>query len=316
MAYDSTKPANDGYLAEFPAEMRENERALVNDKIVNAGKLNGLSSGNENGNIPISNGTLCTNLNAEKLGGNLASFFSPSTHTHAVVTTSSNGLMSNTDKVKLDGIATGAEINQNAFSNILVGTTTIQADGKSDTLEIVAGTNISITPDAINDRVTISLNGTVISAGNSNTVGGFAVSNGINTTANQVMRTDQNGYSNFGYINSNVATEDSSTLSRCFYESENDGFIRKCTPARFKSLLELDNVSNTSDSAKSVNYANSSGTASKDALGNVINSTYATKTEVSVKANTASPTFTGTSTMENAVVTSKLTIPGGTIAIV
>lgn len=71
-------------------------------------------------------------------------------------TTSHRGLMSSTDKSKLDGIATGAEVNQNAFSNVKVGSTTIQADGKTDTIELVAGDNITLTPDSANDKVTIN----------------------------------------------------------------------------------------------------------------------------------------------------------------
>lgn len=57
---------------------------------------------------------------------------------------------------KLNGIAVGAQTNQNAFSNVKVGTTIVAADNSTDTLEIVAGTNISITPDATNDKVTIN----------------------------------------------------------------------------------------------------------------------------------------------------------------
>ena len=76
-------------------------------------------------------------------------------------TQSEHGLLSTTDKIKLDGIATGAEVNQNAFSNIKVGSTTVAADSKTDTLELVAGANITLTPDATNDKITISLDDTV-----------------------------------------------------------------------------------------------------------------------------------------------------------
>jgi hypothetical protein len=164
MAYDSTKPADDSYLADFPATDREQERAIINDQIVDALKLQGLTPGNLSGNIPVSNGTLNVNLNAEELGGNLASAFAVSGHTHAAATGSSNGFMSNTDYTKLSGVATGAEVNQNAFSNILVGATTVQADSKTDTLEIVNGANITVTPDAANDRLTVAVSGTVPSA--------------------------------------------------------------------------------------------------------------------------------------------------------
>ena len=59
-------------------------------------------------------------------------------------------------KNKLDGIATGAEVNQNAFSNVKVGSSTVAADSKTDTLEIAAGSNISLAADTTNDKVTIT----------------------------------------------------------------------------------------------------------------------------------------------------------------
>lgn len=61
-----------------------------------------------------------------------------------------------TEKNKLAGIASGAEVNQNAFSNVKVGSTTVAADSKTDTLELVAGDNITLTPDATNDKVTVT----------------------------------------------------------------------------------------------------------------------------------------------------------------
>lgn len=73
-----------------------------------------------------------------------------------LATQSAAGAMSANDKKKLDAIAEGAEVNQNAFSNVKVGTTTIEADSKTDTLEIVAGANVTITPDATNDKITIA----------------------------------------------------------------------------------------------------------------------------------------------------------------
>ena len=49
-----------------------------------------------------------------------------------------------------------AQKNQNAFSNVKVGSTTIAADTTTDTLELV-GSNVTITPDATNDKVTIAV---------------------------------------------------------------------------------------------------------------------------------------------------------------
>ena len=157
MALDLTSPADTEYLSTAPGKIRENDRAIVNDKIVNAGKLQDLTVGNGSGNIPVSNGTLNVGLNAEKLNGQPGAYYSPSTHVHSVATTTANGFMANTDKTKLDGIAAGAEVNQSAFSNVKVGTTTIQADTATDVLEMKAGTGITLTPDATNDAVTIAV---------------------------------------------------------------------------------------------------------------------------------------------------------------
>lgn len=62
-----------------------------------------------------------------------------------------------------DHAPSNAEKNQNAFSNIKVGTTTIAADTTTDTL-ILEGSNVTITPDATNDKVTISVADSTTSA--------------------------------------------------------------------------------------------------------------------------------------------------------
>lgn len=73
--------------------------------------------------------------------------------THAAATTTVNGFMSAADKTKLDGIATGAQVNQNAFSVITGNTGTATADAQSDTVAITGGTGISTaatdTPDGL-----------------------------------------------------------------------------------------------------------------------------------------------------------------------
>lgn len=51
--------------------------------------------------------------------------------------------------------------NQNAFSNVTVGTTTIAADTVTDTLTLAAGDNITLTTDTDNDKITISATDTV-----------------------------------------------------------------------------------------------------------------------------------------------------------
>ena len=60
------------------------------------------------------------------------------------------------EKTKLAGVAAGAEVNQNAFSNVKIGATTIAASSKADTVTLVGGTNITLTPDATNKTITIA----------------------------------------------------------------------------------------------------------------------------------------------------------------
>ena len=56
-----------------------------------------------------------------------------------------------------------AEKNQNAFSNIKVGSTTVAADTTTDTVEFV-GENITITPDATNDKITFKVDAATTAA--------------------------------------------------------------------------------------------------------------------------------------------------------
>ena len=115
--------------------------------------------------MKVWNGTAWITLDAndaDTVDGKHASDFAPSSHVgsggsaHAVATTSVAGFMSASDKSKLDGIQAGAEVNQNAFTTVRVGSTDVVADAKTDVLELVAGANITLTPDSVNDRITIS----------------------------------------------------------------------------------------------------------------------------------------------------------------
>jgi len=109
--------------------------------------------------------------------------YAAASHVHDVATESSDGFMSSSDKTKLDGIATGAEVNQDAFSNVLVGDTTIAADAETATVELEAGTNIVLTADATNKKVTIAVSGQVANAAAADTA---TVCTGNAATATQL----------------------------------------------------------------------------------------------------------------------------------
>lgn len=141
--------------------------------------------------LPTPNSLTFTGATTGTWNGSAAKTVNIPTYSNA--STSSAGLMSTSDKSKLNGIASGAEVNQNAFSNVVVGSTTIAADSKTDTLTLTAGSNITLTPNATNDSITISASGSSYSlplASNS-TRGGIKLSsstqggtpNGITVTS-------------------------------------------------------------------------------------------------------------------------------------
>lgn len=77
------------------------------------------------------------------------------TITGVEATQSTPGMMSASDKTKLDRIATGAEVNQNAFSNVSDGTNTASASSKTDTFTIAGGGGTTVTVDPATKKVTI-----------------------------------------------------------------------------------------------------------------------------------------------------------------
>ena len=332
MSYDINFPADDSYLSDFPAGDREQNRALKDDQIVNAGRLRGLTVGNENGQIPINNGTENTNLNAALLNGKASSYFATSNHTHTTATQSSNGYMSNADKKKLDGIASGAEVNQNAFANVKVGSTTIQSDAKQDTLELAEGTNISLVGDANNDKVTIGVTGKVASASQAD--------NATNATNATKATQDKNGLQ----IDTNYLKRSGGTMSGalnlannilnavgddCYFGDQNiaGGFCLK--GANGTTSLNLINKDNVAQKA-SLSYAggnlvssvtiqgNLSGSATKatqDSAGQTINTTYvkgvtANNATLTITKGNGSTSTTTVNNVSNATNANNLVISG------
>lgn len=96
-------------------------------------------------NVAIKLGTETNGLGVDASGLKLA----PATASNA-------GAMTAAQASKLDGIAEGAEVNQNAFSIVTAGGQTLEADSKTDTLNIVAGANVTITADPATDTLTIA----------------------------------------------------------------------------------------------------------------------------------------------------------------
>lgn len=76
-----------------------------------------------------------------------------------------------TEKSKLSGIASGAEVNQNAFTNIEVtGQPTVSSASKTGTFKLVQGSNVTLTTNNTTKEVTISATGTLSGSVNASDV--------------------------------------------------------------------------------------------------------------------------------------------------
>lgn len=78
-------------------------------------------------------------------------------------------------KSKLDAIEAGAEVNQNAFSTVSVGTgesaVSVAAGAKTDTVNVVAGDNVTLTADASAKKITIAAKDTTYTDATESTSG-------------------------------------------------------------------------------------------------------------------------------------------------
>ena len=102
------------------------------------------------------------------------------------------------EKNKLSEIASGAEVNQNAFSNVVVGSTIIAADSKTDTLKLV-GSNVTITPNATDDSITFA-----VADGSTSTKGLVQLTNSTSSTSTTTAATPSSVKSAYDLANSKV----------------------------------------------------------------------------------------------------------------
>ena len=88
----------------------------------------------------------------------------------AAATQAAAGLMAAADKKKLDGVAAGAEVNQNAYGSIKVGSATVTANGKTATFTLEAGSNVTLSADNAAKKITVAANR---NGGNADTLDGY-----------------------------------------------------------------------------------------------------------------------------------------------
>lgn len=166
--------------------------------------------------IDLLNSAIANKANASDLTSHTGN-----TTIHVTSTDKSNW---NTAKTHADSAhaPSNAEKNQNAFSNVVVGSTTIAADTVTDTLTLVAGSNITLTPSAANDSVTIAATNTVYthptSAGNKHIPAGGS--------SGQILRWSADGTAVWGADNNttySAATQTANGLMSSTDKTKLDG---------------------------------------------------------------------------------------------
>ena len=133
------------------------------------------------------------------------------------------------------------DANQNAFSNVKVGNDTVAADSTTDTLELVAGTGITLTADTTNDKITITstVSGGVtdVQVNNSSILDSSGVANFTSTTITDALgytpynSTNPNGYITGGTNSSSNVTINTTTDT--IYKVTSSGSVSNGSAASF-----------------------------------------------------------------------------------
>ena len=141
---------------------------------------------------------------------------------------------------KISHIEANAEVNQEAFSNVKIGSTTIAADSKKDILELIAGSNITLTPDATNDKITIATTNTPtftnLTTTNLTTRGDFHVTGATTLDGNLTGK-----YLTGTWLQTTAATDLNNTPPKVAV-LDNSGWIYSRTPSDLKSDMGLSNI--------------------------------------------------------------------------
>jgi len=114
----------------------------------------------------------------------------------------------------------------------------LSAQNSEATALVVNGSNVVGTRELGSNAFTstsyLAATGT---AANSTLAGGLAVGTGRNNSANQIVRTQGNGYTEFGWINT-TSGNTTATITDV-YINTNDGYIRKATKSEFQSQMGI-----------------------------------------------------------------------------
>lgn len=191
----------------------------------------------------------------------------------SIATQQQNGLMSNTDKAKLDGVAANAEVNQNAISSVKIGTTVISSNAKTGQITIVAASNnVTITGDNATKQIKISVTG-----GNADTLGNHAPSYfaPATHTHNYAGSDSAGGKANSAKVADSVAWGNVSSKPSSYPPSGHNHDDRYYTETEMNNKLngksDTNHTHNYAGSDSAGGKANSAKLADSVAWGNVSN---------------------------------------------
>ena len=187
-----------------------------------------------------------------------------------------------------------AEKNQNAFSNIKVGSTTIAADTTTDTLELV-GSNVTITPDATNDKVTIA-----VADGTTSAKGVVQLTNSTSSTSTTTAATPSSVKSAYDLANTaktNAATaqtraDSAYTLAESKVDSLSDlGITATATELNYVDGV-TSNIQTQLDGKAASSHALSKGTDSTASKTLSFGGTFTAVTDTAVSGHKITDTTT------------------------
>lgn len=170
-AGDEDSPIAEAYLKKTYANDTYSTKTYVNSTFVPVTSTiaglsldNSVTAANLRDALNVANGSQANKIETVKVNGTALSIDSSKAVnvdiSGKVDKVSGKGLSTNDyttdEKNKLSGIASGAEVNQNAYSNVVVGSTTLAAGSKTGSFTLKAGSNVTINADSTNYTITIT----------------------------------------------------------------------------------------------------------------------------------------------------------------
>lgn len=155
-----------------------------------------------------------------------------------------------------------AYVNQNAFSNIKVGSTTVSADSITDTITLVAGDNVTIIPDATNDQVTISATDTIYTHPNSGVTAGTYKSVTVNAQGHVTGGSNPTTLSGYGITDAESKGAANSALASA--KEYTDDTIANEVSARDSAIATAKNSAITTAASDATTKADSALASAKE----------------------------------------------------